>query len=672
MQRKALTNKIIVLGVDGMDPRLTKKYLDKGVMPNLAKYVKKGSSRDDLVLLGGMPTITPPMWTTLSTGAYPNTHGITCFWSQHPTKIDTFVYANDSRNCKAEHLWNVFVEAGKKTLVWHWPGTSWPPTSDSPLLHVVEGTQPSSINFGIGQFDWEQFIEADAATQKEQNTEIEVSDSGAGCVMTDMEVEETEDTMSSIQGKEARPILMKENEGECQAHGKPPFFNSVPITEATGWSNAPEGAKEFVYYTCDGKVRRPCLILKNTDGKYDRVAVYKSKKDLEPIVVLHEKEYKADIVDEVLVKGEKKIGTRSYIAYDISEDGSKANLWVGGSMDMECDTLFSPKSLYKEVVENVGYVKSIDLVLNPGKRADFIQEVMLKSWRYYGDWQAAAMNHLIKTHGYEVVFSHYHNLDNFGHVWYEQANQYGQDQELENEFERLMEMAYVDTDRYLGDFLHLLDDGWTVIITSDHGLLCKEKEYIQPALGDGFGVNTKILRELGYTVMVRDKNGKETREIDWTKTTATAPRGNHIYLSLKGRNENGIVDPSERYELEKKIISDLYNYRYHGERVVSIAMRNKEAAVIGMSGPECGDIIYFLEEGVNRMHGDSMSTYWGHADTSVSPIFIAAGTGVKKNYKTDRVIRQVDVTPTMAVLGGVRMPAQCEGAPVYQILEEEY
>ena len=40
-------------------------------------------------------------------------------------------------------------------------------------------------------------------------------------------------------------------------------------------------------------------------------------------------------------------------------------------------------------------------------------------------------------------------------------------------------------------------------------------------------------------------------------------------------------------------------------------------------------------------------------------------------FLTNRVIRQVDFAATIAYLGGVRMPAQCEGAPVYQILEEE-
>ena len=71
-------------------------------------------------------------------------------------------------------------------------------------------------------------------------------------------------------------------------------------------------------------------------------------------------------------------------------------------------------------------------------------------------------------------------------------------------------------------------------------------------------------------------------------------------------------------------------------------------------------------------HGDSLSTTWGYAQTSVSPIFIAAGMGIKAGFKTERIIREVDVAPTVAVLGGVRMPKQCEGAPVYQIFAERY
>ena len=55
---KAVADKILVLGIDGMDPRLSKYHMEQGYMPNLKKLLEKGSAREDLVLLGGMPTIT--------------------------------------------------------------------------------------------------------------------------------------------------------------------------------------------------------------------------------------------------------------------------------------------------------------------------------------------------------------------------------------------------------------------------------------------------------------------------------------------------------------------------------------------------------------------------------------------------------------------------------------
>lgn len=88
-----LSQKVLVLGIDGMDPMLTKSLLNQGKLPAIKEYITKGAAREDLVLLGALPTITPPMWTTLSTGAYPATYGITCFWGQD--KENTWEAYND-------------------------------------------------------------------------------------------------------------------------------------------------------------------------------------------------------------------------------------------------------------------------------------------------------------------------------------------------------------------------------------------------------------------------------------------------------------------------------------------------------------------------------------------------------------------------------------------------
>ena len=193
-------------------------------------------------------------------------------------------------------------------------------------------------------------------------------------------------------------------------------------------------------------------------------------------------------------------------------------------------------------------------------------------------------------------------------------------------------------------------------------------------MGDAFGVNAKIMNDMGLTVLKRDEEGNILKEIDWEKTKAVATGTNHIFLNIKGRDPFGIVEPEDQYALEEEIINALYGYRdpATGRRIISLAVRNEDALVFGMGQEGMGDIIYFLEDGFHRVHGDSWSTRHDHAGyhTSVSPIFVAAGAGIKKGFYTDRVIRQVDVAPTICTLLDVRMPAQCEGAPVYQIIED--
>ena len=103
---------------------------------------------------------------------------------------------------------------------------------------------------------------------------------------------------------------------------------------------------------------------------------------------------------------------------------------------------------------------------------------------------------------------------------------------------------------------------------------------------------------------------------------------------------------------------------------MALALHNKDAVLLGMGGEYAADIIMTVHESFNVDHGESLSTSQGHNDTSVSPIFVAAGPGIKQNYKIKGFIREVDVAPTAAVLLGVDIPADCEGAPAYQIFTE--
>lgn len=677
-------DKILCLGMDGMDPRFTQRMLKKGLMPNVQKLLDQGAANEDLIMLGGHPTITPPMWTTLACGCYATVHGITGY-DRMGDDIDALQYNFDSRKCHAEQIWNVTAEAGLKTLVWHWPGSSWPPTSDSENLMVVDGSSPGSVGAAVNQVDKELLVGANVAIKEVSFAPKAAMDAKAPCIVEDAKLEgayEGSKTGMKVSGDGEVPsthmIIMSEGQKTTSFTEAALDVVRSPIKDASGWANAPEGAKEFTVLFSEGRIRRPALVLKDENGKYTKVAIYKNKKAEEPIVELEIGQMVSGIIDEAVSEdGVKYIANRNMRLLYLDENAEKLTIYVSSAMDTQNDSVWHPKRLFKDVVENVGPVAPKSMI--GCQSPELISECMLQNWYVCADWQAAAMQYVMDKEDVDVVFSHFHGIDLQGHMFYKHMNPKSINRLPVEEYIKFAEDIYIQADYYIGKFIHLLDKGWTILVFSDHGLV--SSKYEEPFLGDAAGVNLRVMQKLGFTEVKHDEKGNELPEIDWTKTKACATGECHIRLNIKGRNRHlqpdgtyidGIVDPQDQYEVEEQIIDALYNYRdpETGKRIVSIALRNKDAVLVGLGGPDSGDIIYFNEEGFNFDHGDCLSTAYGEEDTSVSPIFLAAGKGIKKGVKTSRTIREVDFAPTVAVLAGVRMPAQCEGAPVYQILED--
>ena len=684
----AKASKVAVLGVDAMDPRLTRKYIDMGIMPNTKKLLEAGAAREDLVLLGALPTVTPPQWTTLATGAYPSTHGITAFYRQGGD-LDMVNLNFDSTKCHAEQMWNVTAEAGKKTLVWHWPGSAWPPSSDSENLHVVDGTSPGGVNMSSAQVDGEFIVMASDKNDTIEYRSGAMTDAKVPCVVTglgDDKPKQKSGGMASLMQRKMEDgfrlyIVNPNKDGQGGSNAIPADIAFSSIKPAEKWAaEIPADAKEFVVLLSGGLIRRPALVLKGEDGKYDHIAIYKNKKQLEPMVTIKNREYVRDIVDDCM-KGDDMIkATRDMRVLEIAEDGSKVKMWVSASMNIEADMMWHPRALYKEIVDNVGYPSPCS-TLGFGD-FELIYDCMHQCWEHVADFQADSLNYLMENNDYEVVFSHFHAPDLQKHMFIRDLAK-GTENTTAEQYEFIMQEIYRQTDRYLGKFMHFLDKGWTLMVVSDHAQVCPK--YGLRGLGDT-GCNIQIMEELGYTVReVNPETGKKKRRMDWTKTTAVANREMHIYLNIKGRNQHvvkdaegndvvidGLIDPADQYEWEEKIITDLYNIKDKetGKRIIAWALRNKDAIALGLGGPDSGDIIYCMAEGYEHDHDDSMATALGECDTSAGPIFMAAGPGIKKGIYTDRMIRQVDVAPTIASIMGLRMPAQCEGAPIYQIIED--
>ncbi|HTW67743.1 MAG TPA: alkaline phosphatase family protein [Bryobacteraceae bacterium] len=71
--RPARVKKAIFLGLDGLDPDLTEKWMAEGKLPNLARLKEQGSYRR---LRTTCPALSPVAWSTFATGVNPAKHNI--------------------------------------------------------------------------------------------------------------------------------------------------------------------------------------------------------------------------------------------------------------------------------------------------------------------------------------------------------------------------------------------------------------------------------------------------------------------------------------------------------------------------------------------------------------------------------------------------------------------
>ncbi len=71
--RKAMVDRVVIVGLDGMDPKLTKQFMEAGKLPNFAKLAEEGTFRP---LKTTSPSISPAAWSSFLTGSHPAKHNV--------------------------------------------------------------------------------------------------------------------------------------------------------------------------------------------------------------------------------------------------------------------------------------------------------------------------------------------------------------------------------------------------------------------------------------------------------------------------------------------------------------------------------------------------------------------------------------------------------------------
>jgi predicted AlkP superfamily phosphohydrolase/phosphomutase len=91
---KASVKRMIVVGLDGFDPGLAKKYMDEGRMPNFKKLSEDGHFSP---LSTAMPSISPVAWSTYATGVDASRHNIYDFLTRDPCSYMPVLSSTDTR-----------------------------------------------------------------------------------------------------------------------------------------------------------------------------------------------------------------------------------------------------------------------------------------------------------------------------------------------------------------------------------------------------------------------------------------------------------------------------------------------------------------------------------------------------------------------------------------------
>lgn len=678
----------MMIGLDGADPMMVKNLIAEGRLPNLEKLLKRGIATNNLDMLGVLPTITPPNWATLATGNYPRTHGITCFLNHTLGKTLGITELNwDSRRIESEVIWEAFEDEGKKCIMLNYC-EAWPNRKEGSNNIFIDGTGVVPfLRTSVG-FQKLVYMKDDYPSIKEVSHVV--NQSSGDCVVYGDQVEEfakkdgmtKEDLLASMSGNffknddrtcvkpplESTAFVMYDFSAEEAANADTIDRLYTPIKAAKGWQfSIPENALE-VAVDFNGALTRRYLLITASNGKdYDTYTLYVNKKINTPLGSAKVGEWSQPVYDVFNIHEQDTKVAYYFRGIHLEPNGAEGKLYISHVMDLEDKSYYYPQHIQEEMLKDIGpmcYFAAFDRHTPEG------DEIALESFKMLHDWHIRATQWLFeKNPDWQLFYIHLHSIDLFNH-WYIEQSLEGTHPDWKRHAE-LIKRIYEVNDAYVGAMLEYLDDDTTIFVCSDHAAIPRSVGYENPGIGELSGISAKLMSELGYTVVNPIPNMEGMYAIDWSKTRAVNHRTSYIYINLKGRDPEGIVEQEDYERLVQQIISDLYNYRdpKTGERVIAFAMTREEMESIGMGGEHCGDIFFQLTRNFGFEHGNSLQNVTNHG-YSLGCLCIMAGAGLKSGEVLYRPVRNVDIVPTICHIVSNRMPKNVEGGIIYQALKD--
>jgi predicted AlkP superfamily phosphohydrolase/phosphomutase len=502
--------RVLILGIDGLDPGLLQRYLDARLLPNFQRLIDRGDFKP---LQTTMPPLSPVAWSTFITGLDPGGHGISDFVHRDPATLSLASSLSRAVNPARElalgswviplsegryeqlrrgrAFWQVLEDAGIPTTVFRIPANFPPVISRG---RALSGMGTPDILGTPGTFSF--FTDRPVANE------------------------------DAISGGKVYRVRVVSNRVAAQLVGPPNPLRRAP-------PRVPKGGGAYVH--------PPMLLpfrvrLDPTDAS----ALFEVQ---DHRFVLRQGEW-SDWVPLEFSSLAPIIRVRAIARFYLQEVRPAFRLYVSPlQIDPEKPAMpiSTPAGWSRDLYEALGYFYTQEL---PEETKAFSAGLFSghEFWeqaQYVYREQRRALGHLLAGYRDGLLFVYFSSVDQACHMLWRYTDERHPAFVRDPMLGRAIQTLYQEMDEAVGAALAVVDDQTTLIVMSDHGFA-------------GFYRTVNLnawLQDRGYIAARHGRRGGGPlfAGVDWTRTTAYAVGLNGVYVNLRGRERDGIVAEGAAY-----------------------------------------------------------------------------------------------------------------------------
>ncbi len=621
--KKSHINRLVILGLDGMDPLLVKKYMDKQKLPHFSQLAEQGVFT---ALETTIPSISPVAWSSFMTGCHPAKHNIFDFLSRDPK-----TYLPDLSSAR--------IGSPKKTLSL---GKYRIPLSKPEIQGMRKSVPFWKILGDKGIICTALRIPVTFPPEKFRGHLL------SGMCAPDLKG--SQGTFSFYTSDESK---IQKREGGM----------NIPIAVDGNTIETYISGPENTMLKNPEEIRLPMTITIDREKKEVHLEVSGQK--------IHLKEKAFSDWTRLIFKPGLWIKIRSICRFYISQIEPHFEMYVTPlNIDPEKPAL----PISHPFIYSVYLAKLLGSYITLGEANDtwalnegiLSEEAFLKlSYFNHQEWENMLFNAIDKTKN-GVVISWFETTDSLQHMFYRYLDHRHPALKTDQATmgPEVMEELYIKMDDLVGRVRNKLGKDDFLIVMSDHGIKSFRR---------GFNMNSWLYLN-GYLAL---KEGKQVSEewfedVDWTKTKAYGLGLGGVYLNMKGREAQGTVSPGEEAKaIKKEIISKLRGLidEENGETAINEVFDRDELPP-GPYKENCPDFVVGYNEGyrvswdsvtgkVNSTLFEDNTKAWS-GDHCIDPRIVPGILLCNRKINTKKPAI-IDIAPTALELFGLEAPAHMDG-----------